>query len=531
MTSTDTDEPRAAEGEHAPPPPRGLLDSFADAFAGGADLRFGHLIPLSARAPSPAYLRSLEHPFWLDDDEEEEHEGLAADEAAAAADEEAAIRARSHRRDTIVTTAVGLGTYGLSIFTGPLLARALSPDERGTYAAVWAPTQILGWLLMLGIPAASTYYARRDNRRQLETTGWLLTAVIGLPIFALLWPLVPLFLHKHPPMAVMWFRLFLGAMLLVLPMQNCFEYLRARGGNTKFNIYRSLPLLLTTVFIVALFVSDSLTLRNGLLATFLANLLGAVAVIGIEGSWPRFGRDTFDWRLTKLQLSYGGRVWVGTLSNMVLARFDQMLMVSIVASDQLAYYAIAVTVAGLSAPVAQGVGFALLPFLLRDDDPHSRSSRMWQGFQWVLIGSIVICGGLALIAPWGLPALMGAEYRASLPAFYVLLPGQLVWNLGLVFKTRLEADNRPGAGSNALAISAVVTLVGVPALVPMFGIMGAAVVTTVSQAMFTGLGYVFVRRGLRQDLAALAVAEAAAFDAEIDRELQPASAGNGEEER
>ena len=61
--------------------------------------------------------------------------------------------------------------------------------------------------------------------------------------------------------------------------------------------------------------------------------------------------------------------------------------------------------------------------------------------------------------------------------------------------------------------------------------MGAAVVTTVSQAMFTGLGYVFVRRGLRQDLAALAVAEAAAFDAEIDRELQPASAGNGEEER
>lgn len=531
MTTTETEEPRTGGDEHASSPPRGLLDSFADAFAGGADLRFGHLIPLSARAPSAAYLRSLEHPLWLEDDEEEDHEELAAEEAAAAAEEEALIRARSHRRDTLITTAVGLGTYGLSIFTGPLLARALSPEERGTYAAVWAPTQILGWLLMLGIPAATTYYARRDNRRQLEATSWLMTALVGLPVFAVLWPLVPLFLHKHPPMAVLWFRLFLAAMLLVLPMQNSFEYLRARGGNTKFNIYRSLPLVLTTVFIVVLFIGDALTLRNGLMATFFANLLGAGAVIVFEGSWPRFGRGTFDRRLTKLQLSYGGRVWVGTLSNMVLARFDQMLMVSIVASDQLAYYAIAVTVAGLSAPVAQGVGFALLPFLLRDDDPHLRSSRMWQGFRWVLIGSVLICGGLALVAPWGLPTLMGSEYRASLPSFYVLLPGQLVWNLGLVFKTRLEADNRPGAGSNALAISAVVTLVGVPSLVPIFGIMGAAVITTVSQTMFTVLGYLFVRRGMRQDLAALAIAEAEAFDAAIDRELQPASAGNGEEER
>ncbi|MEZ5234642.1 MAG: lipopolysaccharide biosynthesis protein [Acidimicrobiales bacterium] len=527
MTTIDTDEPDAAEGERRSPQPRGLLDSVAEVFNAGGDLRFGHLIPLSARSPSPAYLRSLEHPLWLEEDDDEAA-AAAAEEAEAEA--EAALHARSHRRDTLVTTAVGLGTYGLSLFTGPLLARSLGDSDRGTYQAVWGPTQIIGWLLMLGIPAASMFYARRDNRRQLDNTAWLVTLGLGLPVFAVLWPLVPLLLHRHPPEAVFWFRLFLLAMLLVLPMQNSFEYLRARGGNTKFNVYRSLPLVLTTVFIVGTFLSGSLNLRTALFATFSANLIGALVPIVLEGSYPRFGRGNFDWALSKLQLHYGARIWVGTLSNMVLARFDQILMVTLVAPAELGHYAIAVTAAGLSAPVAQGVGFALFPFLVRDTDPDARSARMWQGFQWVLLGSLGICGALAVTMPWGLPFLFGEEFRASLPPFYLLLPGQVLWNVGLVFKTRLEADNRPGSGSNALAASAVVTLIGVPAAVPLAGIFGAAVVTSVSQFVFCVLGYVFVRRGVAKDKAAIAAAEAEAFEEAVQRELQPAS-GNGEEER
>ena len=473
-------------------------------------MRFGHLVPMSARRPSAVYLRSLESPLLVDGDGDlddydaesnEQPAGMSADP------DEQGLTGRSHRRDTLVTTAVGLGTYGLSLFTGPLLARALSTADRGTYAAVWGPTQIIGWLLMLGVPAAATYYARQDNRRQLEANAWLVTLIVGVPVVLMLWPLVPLFLHKHPPMAVFWFRMFLVVMLLLLPTYSSFEYLRARGHNLKFNVYRSLPLVLTTVFVVGLFVAGMLNLRNALYATLIGNLLGAGVVLVVEGSFPRVSAGLLDRKLLKLQLHYGTRVWFGTLSNMVLARFDQILMVSIVDRDQLGLYAIAVTGAGLSAPVAQGVGYALFPFLRRDSDPQARDVRMWQAFRWVLAGSLAICGGLAVIAPWGIPALFGADYRDSLPALYVLLPGQLFWNLGLVFKTRLEADNRPGSGSNALAIAAGMTLVGVPLIVPHWGILGASVVTSVSQATFCAAGLWFVRRGLRTDLAAEALTQ------------------------
>ena len=401
---------------------------------------------------------------------------------------------RSHRRDTAVTTLVGLATYGLSVLTGPLLARSLGSAGRGTYAAVFTPTQLLGWLLMLGIPAASAYYARTDNRRQLDNGAWLLAGLVGIPACALLWPLVPLLLYRHPPASVFWFRLFLVLALFVLPTQNAIDYVRAQGQNIRFNVYRSLSVVGTAIGVVGLFVGGGLNLANALFATWLATAASMVIVVVAERAYPRLSRACFERRLFRLQLHYGARVFVGSLSNLVLARFDQFLMVTIVAPAQLGLYAIAVTAAGLSTPIAQGVSYALFPHLRNETDLQARNRRMWQAVRWVLLGSTALGAVLAGLGPWAIPALMGEEFRDSLPAFFVLLPGQLFWNLGLVFKTRLEADNRPGAGSSALALAAAITVVGVPVAVPLGGIVGAAGVTTISQAAFCGAGLWFVRR-------------------------------------
>jgi len=482
-------------------------------------VRFGLLVPPSARrapvarpaVPVTLFAGSREpggfEPAAFDDHDRRPRRSAGKTDDTSG-DGDGDEHAGGHRRDTLITTVAGLAIYGLSLFTGPLLARSLGVSDRGTYAAVWAPTQILGWLLMLGIPAATTYFARRDNRVLLDNTAWLLTAAVGLPVFAVLWPLAPLFLHRHPPEAVFWFRMFLGAMLLVLPMQNAYEYCRARRRTIRFNVYRGLPSLLTTVLVVGLFLAGSLDLRSALLATWLANLVGALCVIGFERTWPRPGRRRFDRELFRLQVTWGAKVWVGTLSNMVLARFDQFLMVGIVAPDQLGLYAIAVTAAGVSAPVAQGVGFAFFPHLMREDDPKARDAWTRQGFRWVLAGSLAVCVPLALVVPWLLPRLFGPEFSGSTAPLFVLLPGQLMWNLAQVFKTRLDADNRPGAGSKAIALGAVITVVGVPLAVPQWGIMGAAVVTTLSQTAFCVAGWWAVRRGRLADAAGEASAPA-----------------------
>lgn len=499
----------AADADRAPGPPQGSnLGRTIGAIATGmadnpGSLRFAHLVPVSSKhgarhslvpaAPLPPHLLDDEPPAPEVVVERSNQDGNVTEVAAAAAAADAVeSNDRRHRRDTILTTAIGLGTYALSLVTGPLLARSLGASARGSYQAVWAPTQIIGWLLMIGVPAATTFYIH-EERRRLEATGWLITAFIGLPVCAVIWPLVPIFLQQHPPSTIAWFRAFLLVGLLVLPMQNTYEYLRAQGDTWKFNIYRSLSLVLSTIFIVALYVVGRLDLTGALAVTWAANVIAPVGIIVYERAWPRALRRV-DRRLIRQQLHYGGRIWFGTLSNMVLARFDQFLMVGLVAPTQLGLYAIAVTAAGLSAPVAQGVGFALFPFLRRDDDPVARAARARMAMWWVGAGSLLICGALALLAPWGIPALMGEAFRASLPAFFILLPGQIFWNLGIVVKTALEADGRPGAGSKSLFVAALITVVGVPIAVPYWGIEGAAVVTSASQAAFLLSGMAYARR-------------------------------------
>ncbi|MPY93234.1 MAG: oligosaccharide flippase family protein [Acidimicrobiia bacterium] len=442
------------------------------------------------------------HPRRSPSEEHEVNSSAAAlavepdDDAPAIAERGAKVKKRSYRRDTVTTTLWGLGAYALSLLTSPLLARALSADGRGSLAAVVRPTEILGWLLMFGVPMATAYLAIEADRRTLQASAWVFSLVVGIPVVAILWPFVPAFLDNHPPETVAWFRACLVAGLVILPFQNVYEQLRATGRTTRFNVYRSAPIVVNAVSVTALFFADRLTLNTALGASLAANLVVPLVVIGIErGFVVRMGR-WFSWALMRRQLHYGARVWFGTLSNMVVARFDQLLMVRLVSASELGLYAIAATGAMVTAPIAQGVSFALFPYIRSEADPRRRWRRTQLAMRWVgllSIGSGVVLG---IVAPWGLPAVMGAEFRGAVTAFLLLLPGQVFWNLGQVVKVDLEATDRPGAASAALAVAAVLTLVTVPVAVEVAGISGAAAVTSACQVAFFLVAYWQARGGL-----------------------------------
>src|SRR5690606_7690366 len=110
------------------------------------------------------------------------------------------------------------------------------------------------------------------------------------------------------------------------------------------------------------------------------------------------------------------------------------------------------------------------PYLRNEVNPRRRWRQAQIAMRWVGLLSIASSVLLAAVAPWGLPAVMGAEFRGAVTAFLLLLPGQFFWNLGQVVKVDLEATDRPGAASTALAVAAVLTLVAVPPAVAVAGI-------------------------------------------------------------
>ncbi|MDY7101020.1 MAG: lipopolysaccharide biosynthesis protein, partial [Actinomycetota bacterium] len=405
---------------------------------------------------------------------------------------DAAASNRRHRLETILTAASGLGVYGLSLITGVAQGRALGDAGRGTVAAVVVPTQVLGWVLMFGIPQATAYFSRQYARRDMQNSAWVVTAATGIPAIAIIWFLLPSYLDQHPPEIVFWFRLFLIGGLLVTPYTNVIDWLRGTAENVWFNVYRSLPFVVATVLIAALYVAGRLTVESTLAVTLVANVGTWLLTILVERAWPTARLSV---PVLKRQLNYGRRVWLGTLSNMVVARFDQFLMVSLVSPAELGHYVIAGTAAGVSAPIAQGVAFALFPYL-RDESGDDAASweRTKLAMRWTGLTSVVVAACVGALAPFLLPFAFGEDFRASVVPLLILLPGQVFWNLGNVVSAKLEADDRPGAASQALVLAAVLTLVAVPIVVPAAGIRGAAVVTTCAQASFFVYAWIAAKR-------------------------------------
>jgi O-antigen/teichoic acid export membrane protein len=401
----------------------------------------------------------------------------------------------SFRFASLLTAGSGAFIYALSAITGPILAQNLGPAGRGDLAAVIVPTDMLSYILCFGIPIAAAFYSREHPSRHLIMSSWVFAVVVGAALTLAVWWAVPWYLQDHAPETIPWFRAFLIAAIVFVPVQTAIELLIVKGAMVAFNVWRLFPLLVNSILIVLLALLGQLTLTTALAAGFGTNVAWFVGVLTVYRAWPGRG---FRKNALRKQLHYGSRVTVGNIGGLMVSRLDQFMLVAFVSSAQLAFYVVAVTAAGATAPVSDGLTTALFPRLLRHSAGTPEHVNAFRRAVWWAIWASVLCSlGVAVLAPWVIPTLFGSAFTASLGPLFILLPGQCAANIGRVVASKLMADNRPGTASMGLVAAAVVTVIGLLLTVEEYGIYAGAWVTTISQ--FTYLGYVSVavwRRGL-----------------------------------
>jgi O-antigen/teichoic acid export membrane protein len=191
---------------------------------------------------------------------------------------------------------------------------------------------------------------------------------------------------------------------------------------------------------------------------------------------------------------YGARLSVGNMANLLINRLDQVVMVGLVAPDQLGIYAIAATAAGLSSAAADGIGYVVFARLREASEPKQAWSLLLTGLRWTLLASCGIGLIIGLSSYAVIPLLFGSPFKDAVVPLLILLPGQVVANFGSVVSQKLLVDDRPGALSHALVAAAVVSVGGLYALVDHFGIRGAAMATTASQLVFASYVMVVARQ-------------------------------------
>jgi O-antigen/teichoic acid export membrane protein len=388
-----------------------------------------------------------------------------------------------------------IGIVGVGVFSSVLIARSLGPDGRGVLAIATAVTAVAIQLGNLGLHASNTWAIARDPRLlatllsnsvvvSLALGSVLMGIVVGL---ALLVPgLIPL---DGPLLAVAAVGIPLG--LAALLLQNLLLGLqRVRDYNVLEIGSRALGVGATLGLIGAGVVSP--------IAFMVAGTVVGVVILGITADRLRRLAGSIagaDLGVLRTYSAFGARAYLAALASFLVIRLDLFLVEGFLGFGAAGQYSVAVALADLVYSLPVVIGTLLFPRLARMESDAERPSDTAMVAKRVLVLMALACGTAAILAPFGIRLLYGAEFIPAVPAFVWLLPGIALLSVHTVYMNYFAAVGLPAIALVAPAVGLGANVVMNVVLLPRAGVVGAAIASTLAYGlMLVASAGLFARR-------------------------------------
>jgi len=370
------------------------------------------------------------------------------------------------------TAAAGLG--------GIILARAVGPSVRGEYAAI---TSWFGIALMvggMGQPAALCFYVARDPLRAREyvATSRAMMLVTGSTVLATGLLLAPVLAHGAGAVTLGYRIAFASSIVAFVGASYTFS-LQARDLN-RWNVVRVSQPVLSLISIVALWRLQLLTLDRAL------TVLSATMLLQLGWAYVSCRRaDLAPGRaqraLFRPLAAYGGAQILALTPAALNTQLDQLVLSQTVPSADLGRYAVAVSLTLIPLPLVTAIGNVAFPRLAAQARATAATHRLQRLAVLSSAGlATAMLVPLAVVAYWAVPLVYGAGYRGAVPLLWILAPGAVFLTCNQVVGDLLRGRNRPIVVAWAEGAAAVVTVGLLFALLPVVGVTGAAIASTVA---------------------------------------------------
>jgi O-antigen/teichoic acid export membrane protein len=178
---------------------------------------------------------------------------------------------------------------------------------------------------------------------------------------------------------------------------------------------------------------------------------------------------------------------VGTVSGLANSSLDQVLLAALLPSRDLGLYVAAVGAAGVAQVFSLAVQTVSTPSIARRGSREERAYVLRSVFRRYWIFSLPVAVALAAILPFGIPIIFGAEFKDAIWAGEILLVGSLLIGARDVLSGGANALGDPWLGSKAQLWAMAATVILLCALLPMLGIIGAAIASSSGYAVQLGI--------------------------------------------
>lgn len=371
-------------------------------------------------------------------------------------------------------------TAGFGVISGLLLPRLLGPQGRGELATVtlWPITLI--FLGSLSLDRAAVFFSSKHRRDVSPVASACLAIAVAQTLLVILIgvALIPFALGNYGPQIVKLGMFFLLCAPLLQASSLQGNLLLGNLETRSYNVCRMIP-----SFIYALGVATLFTLKvPSISAVVVLQVLGfALAAILASRILTRKLSPSWQWDfpLVKRMLKYGVKSHLGEVTYFMNQRLDQLLISLFLPSAELGIYVAAVAFTDGLLIIPRGVGAVTLAA-----GSNSDAAGAWHWAKRSLLLTSV-CLAPAAIALWFLspvviPLLFGARFSPSVLPCRILTLGSCASGLSTVLGEAARSVNRPEIPSYAEFAGLVVTVALLAVLLKPYGLIGAAVASTVA---------------------------------------------------
>ncbi len=396
-------------------------------------------------------------------------------------------------RDVAETLATRVAVLFLGLVASVIIARILGPVGRGLYAVAIAMTSIGVQFGNLGLHASNTYFVAREPK-SLDTLigNTLATSMVlgGVGSF-IVWAVLT-WLPQIAPVHGYILALGLAAVpfsLLSLLLQNLLIGVgRVRASNFIELGTRAFGVVLILILAALRMVSVQ--------ALLIASLIVFLVSSGSMFSRLREGSShplRFSGPLLSRCVHFGLRIYVTAMFSFLVIRADLFLIQFLLGAEETGYYSIATSLADLIYLLPVITGSLLFPRL---------SALTTSGERMILVKKVTTVLGLAMLAiataiiacarPL-VSAIFGEPYLPAVPAIAWLMPGIVALSLNTLYMNYFASVGMPRFAIYSTGLALALNIMLNLKLIPHYGIVGAAVASTVTYVLMLSSSIAFVR--------------------------------------
>lgn len=363
-----------------------------------------------------------------------------------------------------------------------LVTRLLGPEGRGVLAMANSTSGLVSQFGLLGQNAANVYYGarRRIPLGPLLVNSLLLCLLVGVLFGGVLvagYPQVADWLDVSDSMLL----LLVLAVPLLMGQQLIQGLLLGRelvySANHLEIQVRLLQLLMVGVVVFVGLVQPEIVFALGLLASLLAIALG-VRVLTKQVPGFQVGRPSL--LVFRRTLGYGGKAYTASLLSFAVMRVDVFLINHFLGLEAVGLYAAGLAIVNAIYVLPSTLSQLALARLSNMRERWSRlvfAGRLAALVSLVMLPVVVIAW---LCADGFFLLVYGEAFRDGALAFVWLLPGVFIWSVEANLRKLYSSDGFANWILYAWALAFVVNLMLNVLLIPLYGIIGAAMASSLA---------------------------------------------------